>query len=162
MEYKRNMQVATSTRRGPIRDLDDAQSESKTGNRMLLNDSQPLASEDENAGLIMVRAERLAAQHYEAIEPKLQAMILQLCMIVALIIKCFGFFSPSRIPREIGYVWNNEMGRVTSITILDALGGSFTLPQELCEDFTVRVPWKDLTPAHDTNISCCSNYMSHF
>ncbi|RPA80547.1 hypothetical protein BJ508DRAFT_128205 [Ascobolus immersus RN42] len=89
-----------------------------------------------NDGLMMMeQANALADQKLRALQAKASIAIIPLLATILLIVKCLKYFLGA-IPQEIGYVWNSETGRVTSITILDALGGKLVLPQELCDSFS--------------------------
>jgi hypothetical protein len=78
----------------------------------------------------------MASEGMKAFRRNSDAVIIPLLAMLVIVVRylklCWRI-----IPHEIGYAWDNDAGYSMSITILDPIGGSFSVPQELCDSIQV-------------------------
>ncbi|RPA80549.1 hypothetical protein BJ508DRAFT_377059 [Ascobolus immersus RN42] len=76
----------------------------------------------------------LVRQKMEIVQVRLETVMIPVFVMVVVVLKCFtqAFMKAQALPNEIGFTWDTKSGRITSITILDDLGGELPVPLELC------------------------------
>ncbi|RPA80551.1 hypothetical protein BJ508DRAFT_415356 [Ascobolus immersus RN42] len=88
------------------------------------------ASEEEQEFARMLNA--LASEGMKAFRKNSDAVLIPLLAMLVVVVRYLKLCLRV-IPHEIGYPWDNDSGYSMSITILDPLGGTIPVPQELCD-----------------------------